>query len=426
VSAQQPDTGSIALGHKDYSRYDTPGACLDAILTTRDEIWRTAERDTLPYDPDRDTLPTASVAAGRKCGAHFTVQNTELRELRNLMDLFLAIGEDTLARSVAQRRFKSANTDVDRGEVLYETLGAYLDAHPMRRAAAESTLVHLDAGGRSVLGLRIAAHEAMQNEALQRFDRARIRSEAQTILAYSRRMTAAERDDWMPSIRSAYTAAIALFWYEQPANIPKLYRQALADVGPLRHGTAGTEFFGYQYFNVTQQILRIVEMLGKPTPQLQAQYWFNAGQDTIRPHIGKVSLFVRVNKNCGRGCYPLYSMIRRLARKYTNAGLEITLMTKTSGFSPGSAPQEPDVESKEAQHYFLDFLDLPVALAVANTPFHLARNGQRVDDSVQYEKEYQDASLVLSGRDGKAVMISGVVGESVINAFIKRALGLRE
>ena len=426
MDAQQAGIESISSGHKDFSRYRTPGACLDAIMTTRDEIWRGSQRDTLQYDPNHDTLPTAAVLVGRKCGAKFTVHNTEPRELRNLLDLKLAIKEDTLAAAVVQRRLKLSQTDTGRGEVLYEALQAYINAHPVRREAAESMLARLDALGRRTLGLRVAAHAAIQDEALHRFDRKRTRLEAQTIVAYCQRMTASERDDWMPALQSAYLALIDLAWYEQPDSVISLYLKAEADVGPLRNRTGMMGFFGPQRFGTATQIQRIIPMLGQPTPQLRAQYWFNAGKDTVRPHKGKVSLFVRVNKNCGADCYPLYAMVRRLHKKYTGAGLEITLMTKTSGFSSGSAPQEPDVEAKEAQHYFLDFLNLPVTLAVVNTPFRISPDGRRADSAVQFEEDYQDASLVLSGRDGHAVMISGLQEEPVVDAFIKRALGLAE
>jgi hypothetical protein len=282
----------------------------------------------------------------------------------------------------------------------------------------------LDALGRPVLGLRAAAHAVILRDALQRFDRQVIQNEAQGIIADGQEMNATERDDWLPAIRSAYLALVSLAWYEQPRDISSLYALAATDLGPLRNGTGALGFFGYPLFRLNMITTQVLAMLGEPTPLLHAQYWFGASQDTVHPRRGKVSLLVRVDKDCGQSCYPMYAALRRLYRKYASQGLEITLMTKTAGYSPGSAPQTPEVEAVSAREYFLNFLKLPFALAVARTPFTHRPDGRRVDGKVQFERAYLGADMVLSNREGKTVMLSSDRNEATLEAFVRRALGL--
>ena len=416
------DTGRMAVGHRDFARYDTPGKCLDAVVTERDALWRNKERDTLPYAPETDTLPAAAVQIGKQCGSRFTVEGTEPRELANLVVLLLMENEDDLARSAVERQIALAKGVDEQGKVLFTTLNAYMEVQPMRKAGAVAVLNRLDSLGRPVLLLRVAGHAVLEQDALRRFDRQAIQREAETIIADAQGLTPSERDDELPAIRTAYTGLVSLTWYEHPADIPALYMRVQNDLGPLRNGTGANWLFGMPLVQVSAITTQVLSMLGSRAEPLRAQYWFGAGPDTVRPRPGVVSLLARVDKDCGMGCYPLYAILQRLNRKYAAKGLRITLMTKTAGYSPGSAPETPAVEAEAARKYFLDVLHLPFALAVFKTPFTRQPDGRRVDGPVQFEKAYLRMSLVVADRAGKTVLLSDDQNEAMIDAFVQRAL----
>ena len=417
------DTGRMVTGHRDFSRYDTPGKCRDAVETTRDALWRDTERDTLRYSPETDTLPTAAVQVGLKCRNRFTIDETEPRELGNMVMLLLMVNQDDRARVAVERRLQLAKSVEEQGTILSETLQAYMNAQPMRKTEALSTLRRLDALGSPVLGLRVTGHATIEQDALQRFDTLEIRQEAETIIADGQQMTPQDRDNWLPALRMAYMGLVALTWYERPSDIPAVYSRAQADLGPLRNGTGAFSFFGGQPFRINLIVRQILAMLGQQTPPLEARFWFGAGADTVRPAAGKVSLLVRVEKDCGQGCYPLYTALRRLNAKYASQGLEITLMAKTVGFSPGSAPQLPATEAATARDYFLDTLKLPFTLAVAQTPFTRRPDGRRVNERVQFERAYLGSQMVIADRAGNTVMLANNFNEAELDAFIHRAVG---
>lgn len=419
LAAQPSDPDRLTPSPAEFGHYTTPGSCREAVLTAASFVWRRTQRDTLPYAPEGDTLPTAAVRVARLCGKQFTVQATEPRELRNLLDLRLMMRDDDQARAVVERELSLAATVEARGDVLEQVLESYLAAQPMRLSAAEATLARLDALGRAARVSRLLAHLAMLQQAERGFDVARLRREGDAVAAIDRGMlTPDERDTWAPQLIDAYGGRLMLAWYERPQSIPDLVQQEQQEVMTLRGGQLRYAF------NVNIEVVgRHWSMVGQPTPRLTATYWYNTGPDTVRPAPGKVSLFVRVNQNCGGGCYPMYAMIRRLARKYGGAGLQITLMTKTQGSVRGDVAASPQQEADAAGRYFLDSLRLPIALAVDETPFSVAVDGRRVERPVSYERAYPYAEYVLTGRDGTLQMLTWAASEPMLEAFIRRAVG---
>src|ERR1035437_7796607 len=75
------DTGAFAPGHRDFSRYDTPGLCLAAAKWTRHVLHRTLEAHDslflLRETPERDILGSGGTAAiAQTCATHLQGTDT--------------------------------------------------------------------------------------------------------------------------------------------------------------------------------------------------------------------------------------------------------------------------------------------------------------------------------------------------------------
>jgi hypothetical protein len=418
------DTGRMIRGHVDFSSYRTPGQCVEAIETMRSVIWRTIEKDTLSYDAAmRDTLPTAAVDAGRACATRFPVEATEPRELRNAMRLALAIGDDHRADAVIERRLALAHGVPERGEILRESVGLYLATRPMRISAAVAALGRLDALGRDARIARLRAHATMLAHWVQRFDRAAIHRETDSIFTIAATMTPDERDEWATEIQAAGITRMRLGLYEDPAGMRSLFTSLAPLLLPLRGGPTHVD---ERVFNSPQFVQ--FQMIGHPAPQFRPSYWFGPDSASGYPVPGKVSLLMLVDQDDGQGAYGRYAMIRRLAGRYGERGLSITLVMPTTGFTRWSAspPQEPAEEAQSARWYFLEYLHLPASLAVDSTPFTRKPDGRRVNGRSPFFTLYANAPVVLTDQKGNVIFL-GVLGpEAELEAYIRRALGLPE
>lgn len=145
------DTGALAPGHRNFSRYSTPSLCLSAVeselATAHRSLAAQAAATALLRTPERDTLPTNVIMVARSCIAPFTVRTLPARELRSLFVLALAAGKDSLAESVLDRQVVAATTDSARVRLFAAALADYLAASPARVDAARALLVRAQRPG---------------------------------------------------------------------------------------------------------------------------------------------------------------------------------------------------------------------------------------------------------------------------------------
>jgi hypothetical protein len=415
------DTGRMTWGHQDYSRYTSADACDGAVRDMTAEIWRTHVVDTLPYDVHADTLPTAAVTVAHACAGHFNVSSTNPSELWSLLRLSVEMGNAHQAEQVVEHQMSLAQTPADKAHVLSGAIQTYLSAHPPMVAQAQRLLPQLDAIGSAAPFAQYGAHSAFMHYWHSVYNADSLRQEAKTSVALLKKMTPDERD--MVNVFQPYMELIFLASTAHDLATQKtLINQGLADVGAWREGRGSDRFLKAERLLETQ-----TSLYGKATRALNGKYWFNDG-GTPHPAPGKVSLLIHVDHSCGMRCYPLYAVIRYLSKKY-GQNLDITLITDTKGYAPGTGPLLPDQEAPQVSHYYLDFLKLPTALLVDVSPTVKQPDGHiehQPSPIGQMFDEWQLINTVLIDRDGKIQWLgelSSADDQRMAEFAIDRALG---
>jgi hypothetical protein len=417
------DTVQISEGHVDFSRYTTPDVCERAVMNMTVKTWRRGERDTLRYDPEHDTLPTAARITGQQCVGNFTVKSVDPTQLFYLVRLYLALGRDPDAETAIAHRIALAPDITAKGNVLFESINTYLEAKPSRPAAAEALMQQLDALGHEARIARLRAHHALLSYWALLFDIPRMEREADSIIAVGETLTEEELETWGALLQASYLhrASIATF-KDSPKAAVDILQQGITALGKIRGGQPRL------MLRMTMQGYSIQANLFKqPAPQLTGHYWFNSGDSTTRPSYGKVSLLVQVNANCGEFCYRLYAILNRLHQQYGAAGFEITLVARTLGYSPNSGVQTPVEERESIRKYFMEDRKLPAALVVQESSFITQEDGRRVNQPTQYDQLYNSSPAVLVDREGLIRWMGQIDGsrEAMINAYIVKLLDSR-
>ncbi|HWZ57813.1 MAG TPA: hypothetical protein VNW46_02465 [Gemmatimonadaceae bacterium] len=411
------DTGRMQPGHRDYRQYDLPEMCQRAVWNVQAVTWRDpVERDTLAHLPSTDTLPTAAVAAGRACMAQLATQRVEPRDLFSLMQLALMVGDDAQAGAITARRLALARDVTERAEVMLETVRSYVHAQPPRVAAVTEWMRRLDAVSAAEPPARraqLSAHASMLRYTRYTFDRPAMTREAEAIIMTYHLLSPGERQSALDAIGGAYEALADVALYENPSALENIERRAQQDAVP--------DSVGWPKWSAAH--------LGQPAGPLTATYRYYQADSGVRPARGRVTLFFHVSQNCtGRGgaCYPeAPGVLRRLARKYRAAGLDIVLLMKTDGYSRTSGPQTLQEEAASAKQYFLHYLGLPADLFIVETQF-TRRPDRRLDAvPVSFGQPYAKAHLVLVGRDGTIQLLikSHQPSETELDAYVRRAVG---
>jgi hypothetical protein len=412
----------MAWGHQDFSNYTSVDACGGAVRDMAFEILRTHVMDTLPYNVHGDTLPTAAVAIAHACADRFTVPGTDASDLWSLFRTSIVTGKTDQASQVIERQLSLAKTVKQKAKILSIAIQTYLGSHPPLPTQAQQLMPRLDAlEGAYALMNQYQAHIALMGYWHRVYNADSIRKEAKFSLALLKKMTADQRDGL--NVFPPYMELIWLASDEHDLKSQKdLINQGLADVGAWRDGRGSDGFLKAERLLETQTAL-----YGKATRALQGKYWFHDG-GSPHPAPGKASLLIHVDHSCGMDCYPLYAVIRQLARKY-GANLDISLITETEGFAPGTGPLLPDQEATQVSHYYLDFLKLPVALLVDVSPAV-----KRPDGHIEHQPSpigqmfdgWELVNTVLVDRDGKIQwlgMIASPDDQRMAETAIDRVMG---
>jgi len=360
------DTGRLQVGHRDYTRYDTPGACYQAVVALQRLSARTGVLDTMSFTTAHDTLPVVARQAALRCGAAFTVQSTAPRDLRDLYRLSLAMGRDDQARAVLERAMSLAPTVPEKGQFLWHAVADNLGATPCLIARVDSILRRLDALGPAAHLARMFAHRARLEYAWATFDRPVIRREIEAIYAVLPLFDTDELDTW-PTVGALYDAAVAVTQYDSG---PRVLAPLLDRIRPyavrIHRGRESAVLASYAL-----GIEWRVKLSELTIPPLTGGTWFPTSGANHYPVAGRPLLVVSVDHSCGARCHPAYAEIARLRQRYAASGLDVVLVSGTSGFMQGAGVQTPAQETESIRHYFLDYLHLDVALRVTETSFRL-------------------------------------------------------
>jgi hypothetical protein len=227
--------------------------------------------------------------------------------------------------------------------------------------------------------------------------------------------------------RAAVAAALQMPRDDQIAGLNDIERTytVLAEVTGLKSGRVAavaaldtaklritpilpaTDRWTPQTLRTIQQFLdaeRAADSMASVTaPPIHGDYWYNAdGDSSTRPRRGTVSVLAIMPSGFVGAYYSEYAVLKRLQATYAARGVDFVIMTFTAGSFRNHLMPRPAAEAEVLKGWFLDYLKLPVTLAVEQSQFGYLQDGRRQGHQVTNYQNYafiRNASLV--GKDGK-------------------------
>ena len=419
------DTGAFAPGHRDFSRYDTPGLCRAAARVTRASFQLSLEEQANGDTLSADTIGVGGTApVARACGAHVTLAGATTRELGDLFNLALHEQNDTLAQAVLTKLAAQDATPGARDSTWLFGMRSYLFFG--RLAAAEVLMAQVDARGTAAQALQLMLHHRLGNYFNGNGDTVRFRRELERVLALGEQVP--DKKFSYGYAWTAYVNLMRLAALEHPDSMPAVAQRAQRDLRRYSDNDQGTTQFNKSINWGGLPLDSVIDKLapewytyrrhsgGIPAPRLQADYWFPApgrpSNDTIRPVRGKINLICHGGSTTDFwqdvfNSKPLYSgyqqaaHIRRWLAQYGAAGLEVTIVRSVPGYERFDYQdlntlrwfQTPTEEAQLWRWYAQEYEQLPVTVAVQvkKTDAWLPPpDGRRYQtDSIQFNQYFQ-------------------------------------
>jgi hypothetical protein len=397
-----------------YRRYTTPDECVHAGLRVDWIFWRNRHADTVRF-ADRDTLAAEAVDSVRRCASAVRVDAVHGVRWLDLVKLRVMLRDDSGAAAAVDRFLAERAAPADRAPALLAVVETYLGTRPVRLNAARVMAQRIEALGPAA-PYRLMAYTAIAQRAMTEHQLSVLDEAATAALHAYEALTADQRKEWR-------VAAVQAFMIAASAAVRRgdiARAKTVIDRGLSEFPEAGTEFRDKE---------RSYVLLGTRAPSIDAKYWFNTPGNTMRrPTPNTVSLVTFAYPACGANCYGGYGVLRRLARNAGPTGLDVTLITPTVGWF-ARAVVAADSEAALDRDYFLDRLDLPVALAVIESAMQHQKDGRRFASQASVLMQYQAVTArnvwgVLVDRAG-IIRAAGVIdpsSEAMWTAVIKQQL----
>jgi hypothetical protein len=399
LASVSTDTGDFAPGRISLASYNAPQLCIGAVRNTA----RAARRDYASQiaaidaarNPLHDTLPAKAVAMARACLTKFSPARIPPADLADLVRLALMANDDAVAAAAAERWRALAPSPAERDTVTSAIMEVYLTAQPARPAAADAFVAHAAQSGSAGSRWRIMAMARMFDFWSSVFDHAEIRKRAMHLASTLSSLPAPERRGLRALDVAAYQSLMQLAYIDSPDSMPAIVQQTTRDLARFERDSAAPMPWDPQpptaeHVARTLDPLRwIHEALGNPYPVLGADEWF-PGRPA--PDDTSLALFISTQANwwsanmqydgreCLQGdaelfsdavakCDRFYEEIRRLGSVYGSRGVRVILVAGTRGDAIRSLALTPRQEAERLRWFFLDYLKLPVTLAVVHRPF---------------------------------------------------------
>ncbi|MBX6331754.1 MAG: hypothetical protein IRY91_07900 [Gemmatimonadaceae bacterium] len=414
----------------DVTQYRHPDQCVAAVTRLQRLIEfppkRAVNPDTMPWDPEERLrpLPAPVVATAERCAARWSAATAPLTEFAPLVTLYLAANRDADAATLLTRRVAAVEPkrgEAERTAVIDSVVQIYLDAQPVRLAAAESLLTER-ARHKTDRIERLKIYAELMRQAANVLDTARLRRAAQQVVVIADSLTPAERES---EAFSGLAQAVYGAWHfavGERVLLDSLRQSTAAYVGLVRA----------MWAKVTGQRPDALELpIGEKAAPLSADFWFP--QDSARgprPTPGRVALvgfldriqcvdlpndptFASDAKRDER-CWQWGVNLRRLAERFPE--LEITVASQTHGYFLYAPPLAPAEEAADIARWVAGH-GIPGTLMVTSTPFwHLeAPDGRRIDKPDSNVTHYSfgkswgaKGSLYLVDQDGVIVEATGI------------------
>ncbi|MBX6332426.1 MAG: hypothetical protein IRY91_11315 [Gemmatimonadaceae bacterium] len=371
--------------------------------------------DTMPWDPEarRRPLPTSAVATAQRCAARWAAPTGTLREFGPLFALYLEAGRDSDAAVLLRRRLAAVDpkqADVERTAIIDSVVGIYLQAQPVRLAAAESLLSERARHKADRLE-RLKIYVQLMGQAAGVHDTARARRAAQQVVAIADSLTPAERESEEFQESGGPFTAYMMAWSTIVGD------RVLLD--SLRRSTAAyMSLLRSMWARWSKRRPELIDLgpLGEKAPPITADFWFP--QDSARhlhPTPGHVALVVFLDRTrCVDGighwldfastdrrdewhqCWAAAVNLRRLAERFPP--LEITVVSRTYGYFMYAPPLSPAEEAAYSARWMAGH-GIPGTLAVSTTAFGNlnAPDGRRIDKPDSNATRYDSGSKQSRG-----------------------------
>lgn len=395
------DTGRMAWGHKDFSRYDRPGMCDRAVMLTLGYETRKYDPDTvLQIHEDIDTsLPDKVIEVARNCLSAIDTDSISPRQTWSLVRVMLALDEAESSKSAIDKLLARGKIRADTLYVLGKAIDVYLKAIPARLDMAFHYTVQLDSlSGPGVQPLRFNARNNIANHWMRKYVPDSVRKYASQAIEIYRFMEPMEQD--MVPINSLLTHLINIA--NERGDVAT--QEAILDTA-RELMSEWRQDNGSTWIDMMARSIEVRNsMYGRKTQPLDGSFWLNH-QGSPRPIAGKMSLVVMANHNCGRNprCISQFGALKRLQTMYGDR-LDLTIISVTQGFAPGSGVLTPTEEAEAIAKYFTEYHKLSAAILVDEAPVHTIEDGRVIRDMAPIIYTFNDlgnANALLTDEQGR-------------------------
>jgi hypothetical protein len=428
----------MASGRGDFSRYNTPSLCAAAVRNARKRAERTIEvqnaqlqdslnaedeamgasgsqRDRVLGDP-RTVAQLATVA--RTCAAHLRVDSASAAELPDYFVLSLVAQDDALTQQVIQR-WTSTPKRKERGRIWPQIVEGYLAANPARVATAQAVIAQLDTSHSVGLDARLQARQRLLEYAMDHFDLALARHEAEEIITVGTAPTGMRTGRVANAVASSFMVLMRMAMMNQPGELTALgqkAKKALAEFVP------DPNYWPFDAAAISADSL-VTILSGKSSKQrtavgaavdsLTPAFTFG-GPDSVSGTSHRATLTVFQNALFSKFTLAshyarVFAQLKRWHQQY-GAQLGIRIVTTTNGYwaygQPSSGPVPADSEAQRVRTLFQDYFTLPFDVSVVATTLHKRVDGLRVADPLPFTQkylgvEYRPEGAILTDAQGR-------------------------
>ncbi len=426
------DTGRIKWGHSDFGSYERASMC-DRAMT---EVYRMYARvykpdtATAPIDQADTTIVKMPAEVGEK--ALECVKNLDLTkqgpvQFHSLSRMYLEMGDEQQSVAMAKRASDAYTNKDDKFEALAISVDQYLNNREPRLALAHQFADMVKSASPAHVRTVFAVNSMLADFYYRRYQPDSVVKYADLAVAELHKMSIEDLDKVEAFGPITHLINIA----NERGDLKEQERMIDSARGFLAGWRAGRRGSGGEYLRAFSNILDTRKSLyNKKTKPLEGSFWENHG-GVPRPALGKVSLVVQTNHNCAHDCNSQVMALKRLARTFGDK-LDISLITMTNGFAPGSGPLTPAEEAKAAAKYFNEYRGLPFPVLVDESPTHKLDDGRIIRDKAPIASIFADfvgVNALLTDASGRIRWVGTILSDQdrrIVIAAINRALAQAE
>lgn len=390
VTPSHADTARMQWGHNDFSRYNRPSMCDRAAMLT----WG---YETRRYNPDtvlqfqegiERQFPEKAVDVARACLNNLDIDSVSPSQTWSLARVMLVVNEDAKSKSSIDRLLARGVTRGDTLHVLGKAIELYMAALPVRMDLALSYARQIDAlsPGPGIQPIRFNVRNLIAGYWMRRYEVDSVKKYANEAIEIFRYMEPMERD--MAAINSPFNSLINIA--NEKGDLAA--QEAIMDTA-RKLMAEWRQDNGRRWLDQTARMIDLrSSMYGRKTQPLKGAFWLNNG-GVPKPVEGKISLVVMANHNCGKNCTSQFIALKRLQEMYGDK-LDLTIISVTQGYAPGSGVLTPEEEAKAAAEYFTKFHGLSAAILVDEAPVYTYEDGRVVRDHAPIVYTFNELSGV--------------------------------